>query len=102
MRSRRSKWTWAPLACVVWASAVGVGFRVLVIHERTSGAQEEAPARWPWDTTVSRDATRPTLLLFLHPQCPCSRATVAELERLMARASGRLAARVLFVVPRGL
>jgi hypothetical protein len=36
----------------------------------------------------------------LHPRCPCSRASVHELEALMASAGNRMAARVLFVQPR--
>jgi hypothetical protein len=37
---------------------------------------------WPEDARLLRTAGRSTLLLFLHPKCPCSRATLAELERL--------------------
>jgi hypothetical protein len=38
----------------------------------------------------------------LHPECPCSRATVAELARLMARVGDRIDVHVLFVRPAGL
>jgi hypothetical protein len=40
--------------------------------------------------------------MFIHPHCACSRASVGELASLMARARGRLHARVLFVRPYGL
>jgi hypothetical protein len=47
----------------------------------------------PWQATGSRLSTilierspdRPTLVVCLHPKCPCSRATLAEIERLLAR-----------------
>src|SRR5690606_38939176 len=39
-------------------------------------------AAWPEASSIVRHAQRPTLLLFLHPHCACSRATVEELERL--------------------
>jgi hypothetical protein len=35
----------------------------------------------------------------LHPQCPCSRASVHELAEIMSRSEGRLDARILFVEP---
>ena len=35
----------------------------------------------------------------LHPQCPCSRASLTELAEIMARSEGRLEARILFVQP---
>jgi hypothetical protein len=37
--------------------------------------------------------------MFLHPQCPCSRATVEELALLMAHCHGRLAAHVFVLKP---
>jgi hypothetical protein len=37
---------------------------------------------WPAAATIARLGGRPELVLFLHPQCPCSRATVAALEQL--------------------
>ncbi len=39
----------------------------------------------------------PRLLVFLHPHCPCSRATVGELERLIAAAPGRFETEVIFI-----
>ncbi|RKH64375.1 RedB protein [Corallococcus aberystwythensis] len=41
-----------------------------------------------------------TLLVFLHPQCPCSRATLAELAKLLDREGERLATRVFVWAPR--
>jgi hypothetical protein len=39
------------------------------------------------------------LVVALHPQCPCSRATVAELARLLAHAPEPPDVHVLFVAP---
>jgi hypothetical protein len=39
------------------------------------------------------------LLMFAHPHCPCTEASVSELARLMSRYAGRLDARVLLVDP---
>jgi hypothetical protein len=39
--------------------------------------------------------------MIVHPHCPCSRASVGELARIMAVCQGWAAARVLFVKPAG-
>src|SRR5688500_9279870 len=51
----------------------------------TAADSEAAPSAWPTASGVARDATRPTLLAAIHPKCPCSRATVAQLSGLLAR-----------------
>ena len=43
------------------------------------------PNQWPDHTTIARAPDRPTLLVALHPRCVCSRATVEELARVLAR-----------------
>jgi hypothetical protein len=32
---------------------------------------------------MTTSSTRPTLYLFMHPRCPCTRATIAQLERVL-------------------
>ena len=50
---------------------------------------------------LDRPANRYTLVLAVHPHCPCTRASLDELAVIMTRGSGRVAARVLFVQPEG-
>lgn len=84
---------------LVWAAAVFAGLLVLVDHASAPGAAALAPRYWPVQSTLARDDGRPTLVALLHPQCPCSRATVAELQRLAARLPGRLAIDVVLLAP---
>lgn len=44
-------------------------------------------------------ASRPRLLLFLHPKCPCSAATLSELAEILAEHRGALDVEVIFVRP---
>jgi hypothetical protein len=44
-------------------------------------------------------ADRPTLLMFIHPRCPCTRASLGELEQLLHDCRGRLAAQVFVYRP---
>jgi hypothetical protein len=39
--------------------------------------------------------------MFVHPHCPCTRASVAELNRLLTRRQGPVTVHVLFVLPKG-
>jgi hypothetical protein len=41
------------------------------------------------------------LVLFAHPHCPCSRATIGELAKLMTDCRGKLTATVLMLRPAG-
>jgi hypothetical protein len=54
---------------------------------------------WPSVSVVARQAGKPTLLMFAHPHCPCTRASIGELAQIMAHAVGKVNAYVLFVKP---
>jgi hypothetical protein len=89
-------------ACLlVWATALSIGFAILGRYKSTPADQHRPPASWPAASRIPRTPDRPTLLVFAHPRCPCTQATVSELGRLMARVPGRVAAYVLMVEPAG-
>ena len=87
------------LLVAVWILAVGAGIHALLVHSATPGPKGEVPARWP--EGVPRQSGLPTLVMVVHPHCPCSRASVGELSRIMTLCRNRTAARVLFVKPTG-
>ena len=72
---------------------------MLRAYAETPGRPAIADATWPAGANVARDAHTPVLLLFLHPHCPCSRATLGELARLLARVQAPLATFALFYRP---
>jgi hypothetical protein len=80
---------------------VAYGMAVMWDYQYGAGSPARPPAHWPSDTRLERVPDRPTLVMLLHPQCPCSRASIGELARLMARLEGRLTARLLFLKPAG-
>jgi hypothetical protein len=86
----------------LWLVLVVTGFGVLTKYASTAGDAGRAAETWPAESRFDRDRERPTLVLFLHPQCPCSRATIEELDRLLAESQGRLGVRVVFVRPSGM
>ena len=42
-----------------------------------------------------------TLVMFVHPRCPCTRASIAELERVVAQSGGTVKPRIVFSLPDG-
>jgi hypothetical protein len=93
---RRSR---ALLATVValWLSTVAVGFVRLRSYQSQPGVSASSTSRWPEHCAIERRPNLPTLLVFAHPQCPCTRATISELERVAASCVDRLQIVVAFL-----
>lgn len=87
------------LVCTVWLAIATAGALLLMRYERKPGAMAETPLQWPNPKGLALDARRDTLLLFAHPKCPCTRATLEELNRLLAHRPEKVAAHVLFLNP---
>lgn len=73
---------WGISAISVWAWAASYEFK-----SEPNGALG-ADRHWPADTSLTLAADRPTLLFFMHPHCPCTRASLHELERVLVRLGG--------------
>jgi hypothetical protein len=84
-----------------WVASTAFGLSRLWTYESTPGTPARAPAGWPKDARVPRAPDKPTLVLLIHPRCPCSRATLGELAAIMTDCRGRLAATVLMLHPAG-
>jgi hypothetical protein len=74
----------------------------MMSYELTPALPAQAVQRWPDATQFVRNSSRPTLLVFLHPECPCSRATLAELDRLLTPRRDKVGVELVFVRPAGL
>ncbi len=68
-------------------------------YENTRGTVGATPEHWPSGTPITLDHNRYTLIMFVHPKCPCTRASMEELNRLLAQCNGRVATRILFFKP---
>lgn len=65
----------------VWLLLCVGTFIGLAAYQSEAGPAAHAAASWP-ETSRLPVPRRATALLFLHPECGCSRATLAELQRL--------------------
>jgi hypothetical protein len=83
----------------LWLLVVGFGLSFLLGYENTPGVAAKPLALWPADSQIQRAPGRATLVMLVHPHCPCSRASIGELAMLMTQTQGRLEAYVLFLKP---
>lgn len=83
------------LLAVSWVSLLAVGNYWLISYSMTPGQYDEAPQNWPRDSLLSKSDSKYSLLIGLHPLCPCSQATASELERLLPYVDEKLEVMVL-------
>lgn len=84
----------------VWLAAVVFGMHWLLSYKGTPGGAGRQHVSWPRETRLLLDSTRPNLVIFAHPRCPCSRATVAELESIISQSEKPFSTQVVFYRPK--
>jgi hypothetical protein len=84
---------------LLWSASVFYGARVLLRYETGPGEPGRPPSSWPRNTRLARTTGKFTLVMLAHPDCPCTRAGMKELEQLMARLRGRVNTFVVFRKP---
>ncbi|HEY3915543.1 MAG TPA: hypothetical protein VGN61_13730 [Verrucomicrobiae bacterium] len=86
----------------MWLLFVGAGFGIVLKYQVTSGGVGQSPSQWPSNTFITLDSQHDTLIMFAHPQCSCTRASIEELNRILAQYHDRLTAEVWFFKPKDL
>jgi hypothetical protein len=100
-RNGRGQPAFRVIAGVIWLSGIVASLAFIARYSGSPGLAGETPQLWPAASHVGLSAARPTLIMFAHPHCPCTRASLLELDQLMADCQGRLDAQVWFVKPAG-
>lgn len=85
----------------LWLTVVVAGFAAVILHEQAASVTVASPLFWPQHSTIGRKVGLPTLVMFAHPHCPCTRASINELSKLMSRCYGKVNAKVFFLRPSG-
>ena len=86
---------------LLWLVVVGLGTGMLWKYSNTPNPDPAPPAHWPATTTIPRVNGRATLVMFVHPRCSCTIASMGELAVLMAHCQGLVNAHVVFFRPSG-
>lgn len=87
------------VAGIAWLGASGAGLAGLWRYSLTPAVTMAAPPSWPAGSSLLRTPDRFNLVMFLHPACPCSRASIEELGVLLSRSAGKISPNVVFFTP---
>jgi hypothetical protein len=82
--SARRRRIW--MAGILSLSAIStvIGLAAIVNFDQTAGAVSEVPLQWPASTPLGHPGAHGSLVVFVHPNCSCTVATLHELATLGA------------------
>ena len=86
---------------VIWLLATIVGFAHLHAYANTPFPIRGTASSWPAHSRLTAGLDKPTVVVFLHPYCPCSKATVSALQELADHYGSSVQFDAVFVRPKG-
>jgi hypothetical protein len=87
---------------VMWLIAASAGVCAMLRWQNTPALKAVTVASWPAQFPISLDANAANLIMVAHPKCPCSRASLAELLKVITRAgTSSIRASILHYRPSG-
>lgn len=87
------------VATGVWLTVLVIGLGVVYRYGYAAGPTGTTSLDWPANSTLNRTSNRMAAVMFVHPRCPCTRASLSELERFSAWSDGRIDLCVVFYRP---
>jgi len=84
---------------LLWVGSALVGLTCMLNYEFAPSRQTAATCEWPRDSRLARSDTQPTLMMFIHPRCPCSRASLVELGKLVTQCRNPVSLRIVMIRP---
>ena len=86
-------------AGLLWIAAAVGGTAFIFFYESRPAAAAEVPQAWPDAAGLARNEHGFSLVIAVHPKCSCTRASVAELNKLMLAWDGQVHAIALVTKP---
>ena len=77
------EWRWL-LFAAAWLFTIVCGFALVVDFETKPSASADCEPTWPAGSQLTLAGDETTIVMFLHPACPCSSASLEELNQLLA------------------
>jgi hypothetical protein len=90
------------LIIALWALGATAGLAYLNRYANAPGDPGTPVDRWPAATSLPLAKQGATLVMFVHPRCSCSQASLAELNRLTTRLAGKVMPVVVVTRPPGM
>jgi hypothetical protein len=92
---------WPLFAAALWLCLCAIGLSMVWLHAGAPSALGAPTTIAPSAPSLDPASDRPTLVMFAHPKCPCTRASAAQIARLQARFPHAFALRFVLFEPRG-
>jgi hypothetical protein len=89
------------LSIPLWLMTFAFLYWPMMDYENKPGELAQTTIDFPMRSRLKTDIDKNTIVVFFHPQCPCSQATLAELEVLMTRYGKKATTYALFLKPEG-
>lgn len=89
------------LGAAVWLFGAVLGTSALAVYSSRAGESGRVDAHWPEGSSLPALDERARLVMFAHPRCPCTLASVRELQRLAAKLPEDVEILVVVNVPAG-
>ena len=89
------------LLAAAWLIVVGIGLIHFQHYNATAGGFGQVEDAWPDNSRLRHPGSGKTLLMFAHPRCPCTRASLKELALALADIDCDIKATVVFFRPDG-
>jgi hypothetical protein len=89
------------ILALMWMLSIACGFKVFAEHSTAGGAVGPTQDARPKQSKIHFAPNSFNLVVFIHPKCPCTRATLEELTRLMSGREKSINAHVVVWQPDG-
>jgi len=89
------------IGITLWLVAIAAGFAWLARYETRAGMPAQPPSSWPDDSRLVVDNQRWTAVMFAHPHCPCTKASLQELADLVTEHGSMLQVFLVICKPIG-
>lgn len=83
----------------IWAIFIGIGFVSMADYSSRPGSPANITVEFPENLPSNEKNNLPKIFVFFHPKCPCSSATISELEHLIADTQNLAVTTVFFYKP---
>lgn len=81
---------------IVWLAGIAYGARWWMAYDHTPGPTAGIALQWPQTSHLPREPRRGTLVMFAHPHCACTRASLRRLTDALNACAVRPNVYVLF------
>jgi hypothetical protein len=85
------------LLIAIWGAFVALGTLFLEAYVARPGDGGTPTGHWLVESRIQFDDRRPNLLVFLHPHCPCSRASLGELAYIIDQCPDRVSVHAILL-----